>query len=41
MSHAYIAEALRTPRGRGNDKGSLKSVKPAVLLAQVLRSLAM
>ena len=40
MSHAYIAEALRTPRGRGNDKGSLKSVKPAALLAQVLRGMA-
>lgn len=33
MTHAYIADAVRTPRGKGNDKGSLKSVKPAVLLA--------
>ncbi|MCY7306970.1 MAG: acetyl-CoA C-acyltransferase [Rhodoferax sp.] len=40
MTHAYIADAVRTPRGRGNDKGSLKSVKPAMLLAQVLRGLA-
>ncbi len=40
MTHACIAEAIRTPRGRGNDKGSLKSVKPALLLAQVLRELA-
>ncbi|MEO6623371.1 MAG: acetyl-CoA C-acyltransferase [Burkholderiaceae bacterium] len=40
MNHAYIAEALRTPRGRGNDKGSIKGVKPALLLAQVLRGLA-
>jgi acetyl-CoA C-acetyltransferase len=40
MTHAYIADAVRTPRGKGNDKGSLKSVKPAVLLAQTLRALA-
>ena len=40
MTHAYIAEAVRTPRGKGNDKGSLKSIKPALLLAQVLRALA-
>ncbi len=40
MTHAYIADAVRTPRGRGNDKGSLKPVKPAELLAQALRALA-
>ena len=40
MTHAYIADAVRTPRGKGNDKGSLKSVKPAELLAQALRALA-
>ena len=40
MNHAYIADAVRTPRGRGNDKGSLKTVKPAELLAQTLRALA-
>ena len=40
MTHAYIADAVRTPRGRGNDKGSLKTVKPAELLAQTLRALA-
>jgi acetyl-CoA C-acetyltransferase len=39
MTHAYIADAVRTPRGRGNDKGSLKTVKPAELLAQTLRAL--
>lgn len=39
MSGAYIADALRTPRGKGNDKGSLKSIKPALLLAQALRAL--
>ena len=40
MPHAYIADAVRTPRGKGNDKGSLKGVKPAELLAQALRALA-
>ncbi|MCZ4315990.1 acetyl-CoA C-acyltransferase [Comamonadaceae bacterium G21597-S1] len=40
MTHAYIADAVRTPRGRGNDKGSLKPLKPAELLAQTLRALA-
>ena len=40
MNHAYIADAVRTPRGKGNDKGSLKGVKPALLLAQALRALA-
>ena len=41
MNHAYIADAVRTPRGRGNNKGSLKGIKPALLLAQVLRGLAL
>jgi acetyl-CoA C-acetyltransferase len=40
MTHAWIADAVRTPRGKGNDKGSLKGVKPAVLLAQSLQALA-
>ena len=40
MTHAWIADAVRTPRGKGNDKGSLKVVKPAELLAQTLRALA-
>lgn len=40
MTHAFIADAVRTPRGKGNDRGSLKAVKPAVLLAQALRALA-
>ena len=39
MNTAYIVDAVRTPRGRGNDKGSLKGVKPAELLAQTLRAL--
>ena len=40
MTYAIIAEAVRTPRGKGNDKGSLKSLKPAELLAQALVALA-
>jgi acetyl-CoA C-acetyltransferase len=40
MTHAYIAQAVRTARGKGNDKGSLRSIKPAELLAQALRGLA-
>ncbi len=35
----WVAEALRTPRGRGNDRGALKDIKPAHLLGQVLKSL--
>ena len=38
--NVYIVDAVRTPRGRGNDKGSLKMVKPVDLLGQTLRSLA-
>jgi acetyl-CoA C-acetyltransferase len=40
MTDAFIADAVRTPRGRGNDKGSLRTIKPAELLAQTLRALA-
>ncbi len=40
MTHAFIADAVRTPRGRGNDKGSLRTIKPAEPLAQTLRALA-
>ena len=36
----YVIDAVRTPRGRGNDKGSLKTVKPVDLLGQTLRALA-
>ncbi len=39
MTHALIIDAVRSPRGRGNDKGSLKAVKPVDLLAQQLRAL--
>ena len=37
---ALIIEALRSPRGRGSDKGSLKSLKPVELLAGQLQALA-
>ena len=40
MSHPLIIEALRSPRGRGNDKGALRQVKPVDLLAQQLTALA-
>lgn len=38
--HAYVVDAIRTPRGRGNDKGSLKGVRPIDLLGQTLKALA-
>ena len=40
MNPVYIAQAVRTPRGKGNDKGSLRAIKPALLLAQALTSLS-
>ncbi len=39
MNEVLIVDAVRTPRGKGNDKGRLKTVKPAVLLAQTLSAL--
>ncbi|MFC7410018.1 acetyl-CoA C-acyltransferase [Hydrogenophaga atypica] len=39
MTHALIIDAVRSPRGRGNDKGSLKAIKPVDLLAQQLKAL--
>jgi acetyl-CoA C-acetyltransferase len=39
MTQALIIDAVRSPRGRGNDKGSLKGVQPVELLAQQLRAL--
>lgn len=38
--HVYIADAVRSPRGRGNDKGTLKALTPVELLAQQFRALA-
>lgn len=40
MTHALIIDAVRTPRGRGNDKGALRAIKPLALMAQPLRALA-
>jgi acetyl-CoA C-acetyltransferase len=40
VGHAYIFDAIRTPRGRGKASGSLYSVRPIDLLAGVLRDLA-
>lgn len=39
MTQAFIIDAVRSPRGRGNDKGALKGVKPVDLLAQQLVAL--
>jgi len=36
---AYIYDAVRTPRGRGKDSGSLYTTRPIDLLAQALRAL--
>ncbi|MEY2617886.1 MAG: hypothetical protein RL522_888 [Pseudomonadota bacterium] len=40
MTQALIIDAVRTPRGRGNDKGALRALKPVELMAQPLRALA-
>lgn len=39
MTQALIIDAIRSPRGRGNDKGALKGLKPVDLLAQQLQAL--
>jgi acetyl-CoA C-acetyltransferase len=40
MGHAYVVDAIRTPRGRGKaGKGALSGVHPQELLAQTLRAL--
>lgn len=39
MPDAYIFDAVRTPRGRGKDSGSLYLVRPIDLLTQALRAL--
>jgi acetyl-CoA C-acetyltransferase len=36
---AYVYDAIRTPRGRGKQGGSLYSVKPVTLVADLLREL--
>lgn len=39
MTQAFIIDAVRSPRGRGNDKGALKDIQPVDLLAQQLQAL--
>jgi acetyl-CoA C-acetyltransferase len=39
MEHAYIFDAIRTPRGRGRTTGALHQVKPITLLANLLTTL--
>lgn len=40
MPDAYVFDAVRTPRGRGKDSGSLYTTRPIDLLAQSLKALA-
>ncbi|MDE2148801.1 MAG: acetyl-CoA C-acetyltransferase [Gammaproteobacteria bacterium] len=40
MTHAYLFDAVRTPRGKGKRDGSLHSVTPVHLLANLFRALA-
>ena len=40
MRQAYIYDAVRTPRGRGNAKGSLHEVTAISLATQVLQALS-
>lgn len=39
IAPAWIVDAVRSPRGRGNDKGTLRVLRPLDLLAQMLRAL--
>ncbi|MFC5410414.1 acetyl-CoA C-acetyltransferase [Larkinella bovis] len=39
MAHAFIYDAVRTPRGRGKSDGALHDVQPIQLLTSVLREL--
>ena len=39
MTEAYIYDHVRSPRGRGKPNGSLHSITPINLTAQVLASL--
>lgn len=40
MNHPLVIEALRTPRGRGSDKGALHGLKPVDLMAAQLQALS-
>ena len=37
----YVVDAVRSPRGRGSEKGSLRALAPMQLLARTLQGLAM
>ncbi len=39
MADAFIFDAVRTPRGRGKDSGSLHTIKPVDLMVSVLQGL--
>ena len=39
MAHAFVYDAIRTPRGKGKSDGSLHEVKPITLLSGVLKAL--
>lgn len=39
MAHAYIYDAVRTPRGKGKSDGSLHQVQPVSLLTHLLKAL--
>ncbi|MFN0163833.1 MAG: acetyl-CoA C-acetyltransferase [Burkholderiales bacterium] len=39
MAHAFVYDAIRTPRGKGKSDGSLHEVKPITLLSGVLREM--
>ena len=39
MTEAYVYEAIRTPRGRGKDTGSLHEVKPISLVVGLVDEL--
>ena len=36
----YVVDAVRSPRGRGNDKGSLRAIAPLQLMGRTLQGLA-
>src|SRR5262249_54196880 len=40
MSEAFVYDAIRTPRGRGKDTGSLHGTKPISLVVGLLHELA-
>lgn len=39
MPHAYIYDAIRTPRGRGKNDGALHEIPPIALATQILQGL--